>query len=217
MRAENLRVTAEKLFVGGGELGALLRSHDWSQTPLGAIETWSDSLKMAVQVLLTQLNQAQRPEQVQEASVREQNCTQTDALCESEAKYRTLFESIDQGFCICEMLFDENDEPHDYRFLKVNGAFERLTGLEQATGKRMRELAPNHDAYWFEIYGRVVQTRKPIRLENYASVLNRWFNVNAFCIGEPQNNQFAVLFTNITEAKRVEDERKQAEIRPASI
>jgi PAS domain S-box-containing protein len=76
----------------------------------------------------------------------------------------------------------------------------------------MRELAPNHDAYWFEIYGRVVQTRKPIRLENYASVLNRWFNVNAFCIGEPQNNQFAVLFTNITEAKRVEDERKQAEI-----
>jgi PAS domain S-box-containing protein len=75
-----------------------------------------------------------------------------------EAQYRTLFESLDEGFCICEMLFDENDEPQDYRFLEVNAAFERLTGLEQATGKRMRELAPNHDAYWFEIYGRVVQT-----------------------------------------------------------
>ncbi|MEG4110133.1 PAS domain S-box protein [Microcoleus sp. S13_C5] len=212
MRAEKVRAMAEKLFVGGGELGALLRSHDWSQTPLGAVETWSDDLKMAVQVLLTELNQAQRPEQVQQASVREQNCTQTDAVCESEAKYRTLLESIDQGFCICEMLFDENDKPHDYRFLEVNAAFERLTGLEQATGKRMRELAPNHDAYWFEIYGRVVQTKEPVRFENYASALNRWFNVNAFCIGEPQNNQFAVLFTNITEAKRIEAERQQAEV-----
>jgi len=66
--------------------------------------------------------------------------------------------------------------------------------------------------YWFEIYGKVVRTREPVRLENYASALNRWFNVNPFCIGEPQNNQFAVLFTNITEAKRVEDERKQAEV-----
>ncbi|MBD0344656.1 MAG: PAS domain-containing protein, partial [Coleofasciculus sp. Co-bin14] len=127
-----------------------------------------------------------------------------EALRKSEAKYRMLFESIDEGFCICEMLFDERGEPNDYRFLEVNLVFEQLTGLEQATGKRMRELAPNHDAYWFEIYGRVVQTREPVRFENYASALNRWFNVNAFCIGEPQDNQFAVLFTNISEAKRIE-------------
>jgi hypothetical protein len=65
MRAEKWRATAEKLFVGGGELGALLRSHDWSQTPLGAVETWSDSLKMAVQVLLTELDQAQQSEKTQ--------------------------------------------------------------------------------------------------------------------------------------------------------
>ncbi|MBW4461853.1 MAG: PAS domain S-box protein [Nodosilinea sp. WJT8-NPBG4] len=130
---------------------------------------------------------------------------------QSEKNYRTLFESIDEGFCICEMLFDEQGEPNDYRFLEINSAFEQLTGLEHAAGQRMRELAPNHDAYWFEIYGRVVQTREPIRFENYASALNRWFNVNAFCIGEPQNNQFAILFTNITEAKRIEADRKQAE------
>lgn len=135
-----------------------------------------------------------------------------EALHESEAKYRMLFESLDEGFCICEMLFDEHGKPNDYRFLEVNLVFEQLTGLEQATGKRMRELAPNHDAYWFEIYGRVVQTREPVRFENYASALNRWFNVNAFCIGEPQSHQFAVLFTNITEAKRIEAERQQAEV-----
>jgi PAS domain S-box-containing protein len=132
-------------------------------------------------------------------------------VAQSEAKYRTLFDSIDEGFCICEMLFDEQGEPIDYRFLEVNSAFEQLSGLEQVTGKRMRELAPDHETYWFEIYGRVVQTGEPVRFENYASALNRWFNVNAFGIGEPQNHQFAALFTNITEAKQIEADRQQAE------
>ncbi|MBD1833287.1 PAS domain S-box protein [Cyanobacteria bacterium FACHB-472] len=133
------------------------------------------------------------------------------AMRESEAKYRTLFESIDQGFCICEMLFDENDEPIDYRYLEVNAAFERLTGLEQASGKTMRELVPNHEAYWFEIYGSLVRTREPVRFEQQASAMNRWFNVNAFCIGEPQSHQFAALFTNITQIKRIEAERQKVE------
>ncbi|MBD2542242.1 PAS domain S-box protein [Coleofasciculus sp. FACHB-SPT36] len=133
------------------------------------------------------------------------------AVRESEAKYRTLFESIDQGFCICEMLFDENDEPIDYRYLEVNAAFERLTGLEQASGKTMRELVPNHEAYWFEIYGSLVRNREPVRFEQQASAMNRWFNVNAFCIGAPQSHQFAALFTNITEIKRIEAERQKVE------
>ncbi|MBD1887704.1 PAS domain S-box protein [Coleofasciculus sp. FACHB-SPT9] len=133
------------------------------------------------------------------------------AVRESEAKYRTLFESIDQGFCICEVLFDENDEPIDYRYLEVNAAFERLTGLEQASGKTMRELVPNHEAYWFEIYGSLVRNREPVRFEQQASAMNRWFNVNAFCIGAPQSHQFAALFTNITEIKRIEAERQKVE------
>ena len=123
MRAEKLRAMAEKLFVGGGELGALLRLHDWSQTPLGAIETWSDDLKMAVQILLTELDQAQQSEKTQVETEMQPplNLHSTVAieptcagakLRELEAQYRTLFESIDEGFCICEMLFDENDEPH---------------------------------------------------------------------------------------------------------
>jgi PAS domain S-box-containing protein len=52
------------------------------------------------------------------------------ALRESEYQYRTLFETIDQGFCVCQMLFDENGEPCDYRFLEVNPVFEQMTGLQ---------------------------------------------------------------------------------------
>jgi PAS domain S-box-containing protein len=44
---------AEKLFTGGGELGALMRSYDWSQTSLGLVENWSQSLKTAVRIMLT--------------------------------------------------------------------------------------------------------------------------------------------------------------------
>ncbi|MBD6614669.1 PAS domain S-box protein [Komarekiella sp. 'clone 1'] len=131
------------------------------------------------------------------------------AALREEEKYRTLFESLDEGFCICEMLFDKNGKPIDYRFLEVNSVFEKLTGLEQATGKTARELVPNLEADWFEIYGRVVRTGEPVRFENQSIVLNRWFDVNAFCIGAAQSNQFAILFTNISDRKRVEQERER--------
>jgi PAS domain-containing protein len=59
-----------------------------------------------------------------------------EALRASEEKYHTLFESIDEGFCIVEVIFDEAGEPVDYRFLEVNPAFERHTGLRDATSRR---------------------------------------------------------------------------------
>jgi PAS domain S-box-containing protein len=131
------------------------------------------------------------------------------ALRESENRYRTLFESIDEGFGVCEMLFDENGTPNDYRFLEVNPAFEKMTGLEQPTGKTARELVPNLEASWFDIYGRVALTGEPVRVENQSIAMNRWFDVNAFRVGEPQDRKFAVLFTNITDRKRADKERER--------
>ncbi|MBD2054887.1 response regulator [Oculatella sp. FACHB-28] len=127
------------------------------------------------------------------------------ALRQSEAQYRMLFESIDEGFCICEMLFDQNNQPVDYRFLQVNPAFEKLTGLQQATDKTARELVPNLEPFWVEVYGKVVQTGKPIRFENQSIAMNgRWFDVNAFPIGDPKTHQLAILFTNTSARKQTE-------------
>ena len=131
------------------------------------------------------------------------------ALQTSEAKYRTLFESIDEGWCICQMLFDDRGVPDDYRFIEVNSVFSSLTGLTGVVGQTARELLPDLEAEWFEIYGRVVQTGEPIRFENQSLAMNRWFDVNAFAIGEPGSNWFAVLFTNITDRKLVEQERER--------
>lgn len=129
------------------------------------------------------------------------------------AQYHKLFESIDEGFCICEMLFDEHGKPEDYRFLQVNSIFEELTGLQQPTGKTARELVPNLEAHWFETYGRVVKTGEPCRFEQQSLAMNRWFDVNAFRIGEPQSNQFAVLFANISDRKLAEAALRQSEAR----
>ena len=127
------------------------------------------------------------------------------ALRESEDRYRSLFNSIDAGFCIIEMIFDAQQKPVDYRFLEVNPAFDQHTGLHDAAGKRMRELKPDHDEEWFEIYGKVALTGEAIRFVNEAKAMDaRWFDVYAFRLGGPGSCKVALLFNNITERIRRE-------------
>ncbi|MBC1221108.1 GAF domain-containing protein [Nostoc sp. UCD121] len=130
-----------------------------------------------------------------------------DALRESEAKYRSLFESINDGFCIVEMIFDENEKPIDYRFMQISPSFERQTGLVNAQGLRMRELAPDHEEYWFEIYGNVALTGQSTRFENRAEHLDRWFDIYAFPVGEPEKRQVAIVFNDISDHKQAEENR----------
>jgi PAS domain S-box-containing protein len=126
------------------------------------------------------------------------------ALSQSEERYRTLFESIDEGFCIIEVLFDKKNQPVDYLFLEVNPSFEQQTGINHAVGKRMREIAPTHETFWFETYAKVALTGKPVRFVNEAKALKRWFDVYAFRFGGSESRKVAVLFTNITERRRTE-------------
>uniref|UniRef100_B8HRH4 histidine kinase n=1 Tax=Cyanothece sp. (strain PCC 7425 / ATCC 29141) TaxID=395961 RepID=B8HRH4_CYAP4 len=135
-----------------------------------------------------------------------------EALRRSEERYRTLFETMEDGFCVIEILFDANQTPIDYRFLEINPAFEQQTGLHQAVGKTARQLIPNLEDFWFETYGRVALTGEPLRFENGSAVMNRWFEVYAFPVGQPEHHKVALLFKEISERKRLEAERQQAEI-----
>jgi PAS domain S-box-containing protein len=132
-------------------------------------------------------------------------------LAESETRYRTLFEAIEAGFCIIEMRFDARQVPMDYRFIEVNPAFERQTGLVEATGRWMRDIAPAHEQHWFDIYGRVALTGEPARFENAAAALGRWYDVHAFRVGEPEERRVAVLFNDISDRRRAELEVKRSE------
>jgi PAS domain S-box-containing protein len=128
-----------------------------------------------------------------------------EALRESEERYRTLFETIDEGFCVIEMIFDDQGKPVDYRFLQVSPSFEKHTGLSDAKGKCVKELIPNLEAYWFEIYGRVARSGESARFESRAQGLGRWYDVHASRFGDPELNRVAVIFNDITERKRADD------------
>lgn len=132
------------------------------------------------------------------------------ALRDSEAKYRGLFESIDEGFCVIEVIFDDAGKAVDYRFLEVNPSFEALTGIKDAPGKTMREIAPAHEEHWFEIFGRVALTGEPVRFENRAEQLGRWYDVHAQAHGRPGDRQVAILFSDISARKQAEEQLTRA-------
>jgi PAS domain S-box-containing protein len=123
----------------------------------------------------------------------------------SEENYRTLFNSLMEGYCIIEMVFDVNGKPVDYRFLEINQAFEEQTGLHEAQGKLMRELAPEHEAYWFEIYGKIALTGETAWFENEAKALNRWYEVSASRVGGQESRKVIICFNDITKRKQAEE------------
>ncbi|MBE0476305.1 MAG: PAS domain-containing protein [Coriobacteriia bacterium] len=130
-----------------------------------------------------------------------------EALRESEAKYRNLFTNLIDGFALHEIVVNERGEPVDYVFLEVNEAFERLSGLKasEIVGKRVTEVLPGveHDpADWIGRYGRVALTGEPIRFEQYAQPLEKWYAVSAYRPGE---GRFVAVFDDITERKRAEE------------
>jgi two-component system CheB/CheR fusion protein len=131
-----------------------------------------------------------------------------EALRESEARYRTLFETMTEGFSLDEMIFDDEGNPRDLRYLMVNPAFERQTGLKAAdvVGKTVLELFPASESVWFERYGKVVITGEPAQFEERFGPLDRWFQVNAFPIG---GNKFAVVFTDISQRRHLETSMRE--------
>jgi PAS domain S-box-containing protein len=132
------------------------------------------------------------------------------ALRKSEERYHNLFNTMDEGFCIIEMIFDGEDRPVDYRFLEVNAAFEKQTGLHDVKDKLIRDLLPDNEEYWFEIYGKIALTGEPLHFGNEVKALNRWYDVYAYRVGEPENRQVAIIFNDITDRKRIEENLRSA-------
>ncbi|CAN5278359.1 hypothetical protein BH23BAC2_BH23BAC2_16880 [soil metagenome] len=118
-----------------------------------------------------------------------------------------LFNSMDEGFCILEMIFKEG-KTIDFRYIDINPVFEKQTGMKDALGKTVKQLVPDIEEFWIEKYGEVAITGESVRFEDHAVSLGRWFAVNAFRIGNPEDRHVAVLFNDITERKRTEGAMK---------
>lgn len=123
-------------------------------------------------------------------------------LRESEARYRTLFTSIDEGFGIVEMIFDAQQRPNDFKFVEVNAALERHTGLKDVAGKSARSLVPELEDFWFETYGRIALTRTPERFEYRSAALGGFYEGYAFAL--PEDGRVGVLFVDVSARKDAE-------------
>jgi PAS domain S-box-containing protein len=135
-----------------------------------------------------------------------------DRLRASEERYRHLFQHLSEGFALHEMIWGPQGQAADYRFIEVNPAFERLTGLtrEQAVGHTVRELLTGIEPEWIERYGEVARTRRPVRFEGWSGSLGRYFEVVAF---SPEEGQFAALFFDVTERRAAEQALRDADRR----
>lgn len=135
-----------------------------------------------------------------------------EALERSERRHRLLFEHLEAGFALHEMIFDDDGRPADYRFLQVNPAFERMTGLSarDIIGKTMLEMLPGNQPAWVERYGEVVLTGRPMTFEDYSLELKRHYHVIAY---SPDSGQFATVFSDITERKARDAELERYRVR----
>ena len=124
-----------------------------------------------------------------------------DALRQSEERYRALFNSIDVGYAVVEVMPGDGARAVDVRYLQVNPAFARQTGLVDAAGRTLRELVPGIEPLWFEVFAAVALTGEPVRLEQHSAAMKRWFDVYAFRLGPPDARQVALLFNDCTERK----------------
>jgi len=128
----------------------------------------------------------------------------------AEQDYKMLFREMLEGFALHEILCDDSGKPVNYRFLAVNPAFERITGLkaEFLVGKSVLDVLPQTESYWIETYGKVALTGEPAAFVNYSRELNRHFQVTAFRYVE---NQFACIFNDITSQVEFEKRMSQAQ------
>jgi signal transduction histidine kinase/ActR/RegA family two-component response regulator len=119
-----------------------------------------------------------------------------------------LFEALTEGFCTVEVIFNAAGRAVDYEFLNTNPAFLGHTGIENAVGRRMREIAPDLEDAWFEAFGRIALTGTPEHFDSFARPLGRHFEVSAFRVGGAGSRKVAIVFADVTERKGRELKRE---------
>ncbi|MGK5025790.1 hybrid sensor histidine kinase/response regulator [Janthinobacterium sp. RB2R34] len=284
---------------GGGEMGALMRSHDWASHPMGEPEHWPPLLKSTLRLLLTSnhpmfiwwgdglyqfYNDAYRRTMGAEhhpsaLGQRGPECwTETWHLVDTEIddvmagrgaswhentlvpvtrngrredvywtygcspiqdeervlgvlaictdvtgevrlrenlkqSYVTVIDSMDEGLAVIQIIVNDAGVPVDYRFLEANPAFERQTGLVDAICRTAREMVPDLEQRWFDIYGKVGLTGESIRFMEGSETMNRWFDVYAIRVGPAEEKKVALMFRDVSERIRTEQALREADRR----
>ncbi len=131
------------------------------------------------------------------------------ALAVRERQYQTLFNSIDEGFCIIEFIDSEHGPLSDYIHIEANPAYTRHAGIPNVVGQKVREMVPGEAEGWVQLYRDVLLTGNAIRFERELIATGRYLELAAFRIEPATQRQVAVLFQDITARKRAEANLQQ--------
>ena len=123
----------------------------------------------------------------------------------SEARYRALFDSIDEGFCVIEKTETAPGEPSDFLYLEANPGFEKQTGIAGVVGKTIREALPQETQEWFDTYDAILKNGKSLQFERVLVTTGRVLELYAFRVDDGTHRRVAVIFKDITVRKRGEE------------
>ena len=140
-----------------------------------------------------------------------------EVLRESQERYRTLFETIDEGFCVIEFIDGPHGPLSDYVHIEANPAYTANAGIPDIVGKRLRELVGDEADGWAEIYRQVLLTGRSIRFERELEATGRTLELAAFRVEPESRRQVAVLFQDITDRKRAEERLRESEAYNAAL
>ncbi len=161
------------------------------------------------------------PARVSGAVIDTTEMRQAEAERQTQAeRYKAVFEAIEEGFCIVEMIPAEGGRPADFRYLEINPAFERMTGIDAATalsGRTVREIIPGYEDSWVDAYAEVARTGEAFATTNEVKGLDRWYDVRAARLGGEGSSKVAIVFDDISARKRDEVALKRSEARNAAI
>ncbi|WP_267358576.1 MULTISPECIES: PAS domain-containing protein [unclassified Methylobacterium] len=126
-------------------------------------------------------------------------------VAESEKRWRGLFEGMQEGFFLGELIRDADGRAIDYRYVEINPAFARQSGLPaDSIGRTIRDYVPDIEQWPIDTYAHVVDTGEPTLFEIDVPGLHRWFEVRA---NKETGQRFSCLFLDVTERKRAEVRR----------
>ncbi|WP_447909582.1 PAS domain-containing protein [Brevundimonas bullata] len=123
---------------------------------------------------------------------------------ESQQRYQTLFDTMDEGFCVIEFIDGPDGPLSDYVHVEANAAYAEHAGIGDVVGRRVRDMVPAEADSWVSLYRDVLETGRPIRFEKELEATGRWLELAAFKVGPAGGRQVAVLFQDLTARKRAE-------------
>ena len=136
-----------------------------------------------------------------------------EALRESEATFRAVFETMVEVCCIFDMIYDDLGRPVDWRILEANSAYETQSGLKDVAGKLASKVMPGTEPYWIETFARVADTGRAEQIEKWHQPTGRWIHSSTARVGGPGSRRLASVFYDITERKLAEEALRNSENR----